>query len=74
MFVFSQAIGSHRFLVVTPERLLVVDSGGGGVGSTATVKGNHHLTEVCVSLMSKAFAICVMHMCMCAAIVDQSVV
>jgi hypothetical protein len=36
----------HRFLVVTRERFMVLDSHGGGVGSTATVKSNHHLTEV----------------------------
>jgi hypothetical protein len=38
----------HRFLVVTRERFMVLDSHGGGVGSTATVKSNHHLTEVCL--------------------------
>lgn len=36
----------HRFLVVTRERFIVLDSGGSGIGSTATVKSNHHLTEV----------------------------
>ena len=37
----------HRFLVVTRERFMVLDSGGSGIGSTAVVKSNHHLTEVC---------------------------
>ena len=36
----------HRFLVVTRERFIVLDSGGSGIGSTAIVKSNHHLTEV----------------------------
>jgi hypothetical protein len=36
----------HRFLVVTRERFIVLDSQGAGVGSEATVKSNHHLTEV----------------------------
>ena len=36
----------HRYLVVTRERLLVLDSGGKGVGATATVKSNNHLTEL----------------------------
>ena len=36
----------HRFLVVTKERFLVVDTKGGGVGSTGTVNINKHLTEV----------------------------
>lgn len=36
----------HRFLVVTRERFLVLDSQGSGVGSEAMVKSNHHLTEV----------------------------
>lgn len=30
----EEAIQAHRYLVVTPERLIVLDSGGGGVGST----------------------------------------
>ena len=37
----------HRFLVVTRERFIVLDSNGGGIGSEASVKSNHHLTEVC---------------------------
>lgn len=43
----------HRFLVVTRERFIVLDSGGSGIGSTAIVKSNHHLTEVrqCQSLI-----------------------
>jgi hypothetical protein len=36
----------HRYLVVTKERFMVLDADGGGVGSPATVKSNHHLTEV----------------------------
>lgn len=36
----------HRFLAVTRERLLVLDSKGQGVGHTAVVKSNNHLTEV----------------------------
>lgn len=35
----------HRYIVVTKERVIVLDSGGGGVGSVSTVKSNHHLTE-----------------------------
>jgi hypothetical protein len=31
---------------VTKERVIVLDSGGGGVGSVSTVKSNHHLTEL----------------------------
>eukprot|EP00603_Paraphysomonas_imperforata_P008007 CAMPEP_0114431854 /NCGR_PEP_ID=MMETSP0103-20121206/10834_1 /TAXON_ID=37642 ORGANISM="Paraphysomonas imperforata, Strain PA2" /NCGR_SAMPLE_ID=MMETSP0103 /ASSEMBLY_ACC=CAM_ASM_000201 /LENGTH=1306 /DNA_ID=CAMNT_0001601471 /DNA_START=25 /DNA_END=3945 /DNA_ORIENTATION=- len=36
----------HRFLVVTKERFIVLDSGGKGVGSVGLVKSNHHLTEL----------------------------
>jgi hypothetical protein len=36
----------HRYIVVTKERVIVLDSGGGGVGSLSTVKSNHHLTEL----------------------------
>jgi len=36
----------HRFLVVTRERFIVLDSGGGGVGSRGRVLSNHHLTEL----------------------------
>jgi hypothetical protein len=36
----------HRYLVITKERFIVLDSQGKGVGSTATVKSNHHLTEL----------------------------
>lgn len=36
----------HRYLVVTRERFIVLDSGGKGVGATAKVKSNHHLTEL----------------------------
>lgn len=35
-----------RYLVVSRERLMVLDAHGGGVGSAAIVKSNHHLTEV----------------------------
>lgn len=35
-----------RYLVVSRERFLVLDAQGGGVGSTATVKSNRHLTEL----------------------------
>lgn len=43
----------HRFLVVTRERFIVLDSGGGGIGSEAVVKSNHHLTEVYMQLFAK---------------------
>ena len=36
----------HRFLVVTKERFIVLDSKGQGVGSIGIVKSNHHLTEL----------------------------
>ena len=36
----------HRYLVITKERFIVLDSGGEGIGSTAEVKSNHHLTEL----------------------------
>jgi len=36
----------HRFLVVTRERFIVLDSSGGGVGSIGVVTANHHLTEL----------------------------
>jgi hypothetical protein len=39
-----------RYLVVSRERLMVLDAHGGGVGSAAVVKSNHHLTEVQHSL------------------------
>ena len=35
-----------RYLVITKERIIVLDSGGAGVGAEATVKSNHHLTEL----------------------------
>lgn len=41
----------HRYLVVTKERFMVLDANGGGVGSTAVVKSNHHLTEVIFTLI-----------------------
>jgi hypothetical protein len=36
----------HRYLVITKERFIVLDSNGLGVGATAIVKSNHHLTEL----------------------------
>lgn len=36
----------HRFLVVSKERFIVLDSNGEGLGADAVVKSNHHLTEV----------------------------
>lgn len=36
----------HRYLVVTRERFIVIDSSGGGVGSLGRVVSNHHLTEL----------------------------
>jgi hypothetical protein len=36
----------HRYLVISRERFIVLDSKGEGVGSAATVKSNHHLTEL----------------------------
>ena len=45
-FNFSKAILVHRFLVVSRERFIVLDSAGNGVGSEATVKSNHHLTQL----------------------------
>lgn len=44
--ITKRVIQVHRYLVVTKERFMVIDSKGGGVGSTAIVKSNHHLTEV----------------------------
>lgn len=41
-----------RYLVVSRERFMVLDANGGGVGSIATVKSNHHLTEVTRRLIS----------------------
>ena len=40
----------HRFLVVTKERFLVLDTKGGAVGSTGIVQINKHLTEVILFL------------------------
>jgi hypothetical protein len=40
-------VPEHRFLVVTKERFLVIDSKGGGVGSSGIVETNKHLTDVC---------------------------
>jgi hypothetical protein len=37
---------SHRYLAVTQERFIVLNSSGNGVGSNAIVKSNNHLTEV----------------------------
>ena len=36
----------HRFLCVTSDRLLVLDSGGKGEGNIAKVDANHHLTRL----------------------------
>lgn len=41
-----KSVQVHRFLVISRERFIVLDSNGEGVGSRATVKSNHHLTEV----------------------------
>lgn len=41
----------HRFLAVTRERFLVLDSTGKGVGNMAVVKSNNHLTEVSKSIL-----------------------
>ena len=35
-----------RFIAVSRERLIVLDSHGKGVGAIATVKSNHHLTQL----------------------------
>ena len=35
-----------RYLVITRERFIVLDSGGEGVGAHAIVKSNNHLTEL----------------------------
>lgn len=35
-----------RYLVISRERFMVLDANGGGIGSMATVKSNHHLTEL----------------------------
>jgi hypothetical protein len=47
----------HRYLVVTKERFLVLDANGGGVGSTAMVKSNHHLTEVIYAMATSILII-----------------
>lgn len=36
----------HRYLAISKERFIVLDSNGEGVGSEAIVKSNHHLSEV----------------------------
>lgn len=36
----------HRYLVVTRERFIIIDTSGGGVGSVGRVVANHHLTEL----------------------------
>lgn len=41
-----RGVPEHRFLVVTKERFLVLDSSGGKVGSEGVVSVNKHLTEV----------------------------
>ena len=40
------ATSEHRFLAITRERFLILDSGGKGVGHEAVVRSNNHLTEV----------------------------
>jgi len=42
----NSVVPVHRYLVVTKERFMVIDSNGKGVGSEAIVKSNHHLTEL----------------------------
>jgi hypothetical protein len=42
----------HRFLVITKERFIVLDSNGEGVGSMAMVESNHHLSEVFTSILA----------------------
>jgi antitoxin (DNA-binding transcriptional repressor) of toxin-antitoxin stability system len=42
----KQDILVSRYLAVSRERFMVLDANGGGIGSIATVKSNHHLTEV----------------------------
>ena len=42
----------HRYLVISRERFVVLDSNGEGVGSKAVVKSNHHLTEVLLLLLN----------------------
>jgi hypothetical protein len=55
--VVSEAVGTvvekatplkslHRYLVVTRDRFIVLDSQGEGIGSEAIIKSNHHLTEL----------------------------
>jgi hypothetical protein len=41
-----QEVAVSRYVVVSRERFIVLDANGGGQGSIATVKSNHHLTEV----------------------------
>jgi hypothetical protein len=45
----KQDILVSRYLAVSRERFMVLDANGGGIGSIATVKSNHHLTEVLLS-------------------------
>lgn len=44
--IVTKQLQLHRYLVVSRERFLVLDSSGGGVGSRAVVKSNRHLSEV----------------------------
>jgi len=39
-------VEAKRFIAITKERFLVLDADESGVGSLATVKSNHHLTEL----------------------------
>lgn len=51
----------HRFLAVTRERFLVLDSNGKGVGNVAVVKSNNHLTEVKYQRLLFIIRICEKH-------------
>ena len=46
----ADVLMEHRFLAVTRERFLVLDSNGKGVGNVAVVKSNNHLTEVSIAI------------------------
>lgn len=49
-----------RYLVISRERFLVLDARGGGVGSTAVVKSNRHLTEVSIFPLNPYAGHCLM--------------
>jgi hypothetical protein len=42
----SHEIVVSRYVVVSRDRFIVLDANGGAQGAMATVKSNHHLTEV----------------------------